>query len=214
MTCRQARRLFGEYLENLLTEQESTVLRNHLAACPNCSREAAKLQSALSFVRQAKPPALPQDFRQNVLRQIECDKTAARKQWSVPRNMPAMAAAAAVFIMLLAGNLLLTVLPASRLAADAPEPRAQMKTILQESVKMQQPQPAPEPPETPPGDTTFRQQGELRLAEDAMQANDAGAKAEFLQDRTPAIRRLLLNAFLIPLFILLLWRAVKKRRVV
>jgi hypothetical protein len=214
MTCRQARRLLGEYLENLLAEQESAVLRSHLAACPDCSREAVELQSALNFVRQAPPPALPQDLRQNVLLQIESDKAAKRKQWLVSRNMPAMAAAAAVFILLLAGNLLLTVLPAPRPAADVPDPRVQMRTILQNSVKIEQFQTAPEPPETPPEDTTLRQQEEPLLAAESTQADDAGATTEVLQDRQPGIRRLLLNAFLVPLFILLLWRAVKKGRVV
>lgn len=198
MNCRQARRLLPEYLENSLTGPESSALRDHLAACPNCGSEERQLRAALSFIRLANPPGVPRSLRESVLRQIEREGT-TRGRFNRAMKYSSFAAAAAVFVLLLAGNLLLTVLPLSRQPAAASDQGTQVRTMLSEA---------------PPQDTYSSQREEVRLTAEAVQAEDADAKTEYLSGRPPVIWRLLLNISLVPLFIVLFWRAVKKGRVV
>lgn len=208
MTCRQVRRLLPDYLENSLTGLESSAFRDHLAACSDCCRKEKELREALDFLRLATPPPSPLFLRESVLRQIERERAAACKLRFALKYSPA-AAAAAVFILLLAGNVLLSAWTVPRLAADAPE--VQMRTMIQDNVKIQQFQSDPETATPAPPDITAGQEETVQLAAESV--DNAGAKAGFPQGRQPGFWRLLLNVPLVPLLIFLMWRVVKKRRV-
>lgn len=210
MNCKQARRLMQENLENSLSNPELSALRDHLDACPACCREDEELRAALNFIRRAHPPALPRSLRQCVLQSIRSEKKAGRIRGFAPEHHPAVAAAA-VFILLLAGNLLLSVLPASAPVAGAPGQETQMRTMLQDSETQSVP-PEPAAPESGIIENA-KQQVDLQFS-GAEQADEATAGEEIRQGRPAFAWRLLLNVLLAPLFIFLAWRAVTKGKVV
>jgi hypothetical protein len=215
MNCKQARRLIQENLENSLTAPELSSLRDHLAACPACCREEEELRATLNFIRRALPPALPGSLRQGVLQRIKSEKPAGRIRGFANARRPAVAAAA-VLVLLLAGNLLLPVLPVSAPLAEAPAPREQMRTMLQDNEALAVP-PRPAAPEESGtlenARLTGKQQVDLRHSS-AAQADEAKAANDSRQGRPDFAWRLLLNLLLVPLFIILTWRAVKKGKVV
>jgi anti-sigma factor RsiW len=213
MKCRQARRLLPQYLENSLTSRDSSAMRDHLASCPNCSSEERQLRAALDFVRLVKSPSVPHSLRKSVLRQIENEGMAQNRPW-LTMEYSSSAAAAAVFVLLLAGNVLLSAWSALRLSSDVPAPvprEAQVRPMLQEEAKKQMDQSVLEAADTAPKDTTARQAEDVQLTVESVE--NAGAKQEIPQGRLSVIWRLLLNITLVPLLIFFMWRAVKKGRV-
>jgi len=62
MPCRQARSLFSSYLDGAVSGAQMRSIREHLLACPACSRDYALLEGAQALVasigRQQPPPEL------------------------------------------------------------------------------------------------------------------------------------------------------------
>lgn len=214
MTCEQLQQKIVDYLDGVLAEDELTVAETHLSDCEQCRQEVQELKQALAWIKQAEGVTPPPNLRRNVLKQLE------REVNKRPRRFPSWlahtAAAAAVFIVLVAGNV--TLPSATKLASEAPPSVMQEETLMFGS----------------PADDTVapEKQGVLRFAEsDSIENYDVsgegdgahisiatseatGATADIVEE--PAKRtlppRILFNLISVPLFLLLAWLALRKRR--
>lgn len=131
MRCRKARSLLSRRLDGR-RDETSTGLDLHLARCPACAGEAARLERAWNRLEAlAAPPAAPDDFAA-VLRQVEARRGAPRR-WldallpRMPRMPLPRLAAAAVAAAVLAGTTAGVGL--GRAAFARPAPRASAETL-------------------------------------------------------------------------------------
>ena len=128
MRCRKARSLLSRRLDGRCDET-APGLDLHLARCPACAGEAARLERAWNRLEAlAAPPAAPDDFAA-VLRQVEARRGAPRR-W-LDALLPPMPlrrlAAAAVAAAVLAGTTAGVGL--GRAAFARPAPRASAETL-------------------------------------------------------------------------------------
>lgn len=197
MTCEIVRESMCEYLDGLLEGERENQFKQHLAHCPECSEEAEELRNTLSWVKQVGDVTPPANLRQNVLQQL------AQEQRTRRRFAPGFSqtvAAAAVFLLLLVGNMVPTQQPFTDMNP----------AILEYEIK----------------DMEGRKEMTITGAEDVVEED--GYKYNTLESppetyRSDAIDnsggsrsrrnyRYLLNVTLLPLFFLLSFLAVKKRQ--
>lgn len=220
MTCKQARQLMSKYLENGLQENENVAFRSHLAVCPDCRCQAEEIGRALDFVRRVEPPSLPSNLRQAVLQQIQREAAVKRKRAFAPGFMQG-AAAAAVFVLLVAGNVSLGV-SVPRMNGDTPPVALKSPSVAQEYAVVSEEAPTPAAPDVRMFANTSEAQAEAtagdsrQTAEPATGITPTSANDSALEGTQPgrfiSILRLALNMFLVPLFLAFSWQAVKKRR--
>lgn len=215
MTCERLQKNMAEYLDGVLSAEEQNTIETHLSHCEQCRQEVQEIKQSLDWIKQTEDISPPPRLRHNVLKQLE--REANRKQhYRFPFWMT-HAAAAALFIMLLAGNAIIPL--TMNLASD--EPPADMRLLLP-SVN---------------GAETFIQQENFQI----MQSDDVehsiasdveekdehdtsynitistGSKAYPDESIVPQPKRALsprviFNLVFVPPFLLLAWLALRKRR--
>lgn len=220
MTCKQARQLMSKYLENGLEENENVAFRSHLAVCPGCRCQAEEIGRALDFARRVEPPSPPSNLRQAVLQQIQREAAVQRKCAFAPGFMQGVAAAA-VFVLLVAGNVSLGV-SVPRMNGDAPPAALKIPSVVQEYAAVQDETPTPGAPDMRMFASTSEAQAEATTGEPSQTAEPAtgitttSANDTALEGTQPgriiSILHWALNMFLVPLFLAFSWQAVKKRR--
>jgi Putative zinc-finger len=67
MTCHDARELFSARVDGALTDEERRGLDAHLAGCPECRRELARLEATVALLHAAPPARAPVGFVDRVL---------------------------------------------------------------------------------------------------------------------------------------------------
>ena len=130
MTCKKARRLFGAYWDDELTQAERDWLEAHFSGCSPCRDEYEALARTLEMVSTLPRPEVPPDFADRVLAR-------ARRAAAVPDRLPAggsrwipVAAAAGVLVVAAAvalqfpwgGGAPVALRPASESAGLIPQP--------------------------------------------------------------------------------------------
>jgi hypothetical protein len=103
MTCEIVRETMCEYLDDLLEDKQKQNIENHLASCESCSREAEELRQTIAWVKQAEDVTPPPRLRQAVLAELGRE---SRKHRRFAPGFSQAVAAAAVFVLLVAGNVL------------------------------------------------------------------------------------------------------------
>ena len=101
MTCFECKMLMSEYLDNLLSAKERAAFETHLEDCRECREEVSETRTAIQWLQQTdsaiEPPA---SIRTTVISALQQEK----KKHFAP-GFKQFVAAAAVFIMLLVGNI-------------------------------------------------------------------------------------------------------------
>jgi anti-sigma factor RsiW len=99
MTCDDARAVLSALIDDALPAGERTACEAHLAACPDCTRELARLRATVSLVRAIGPARAPAGFVDRVVTAARAEppsrRTARgllRRAW--PLGVPLSAVAA------------------------------------------------------------------------------------------------------------------------
>lgn len=202
MTCDRIREQMCDYLDGELDNGAAALFEEHLATCDVCRRETEELRETLAWIKKACAAAPPPNLRRNVISILE--KEQAAKKRSLPGFRQAVAAAA-VFVFLVAGNLLPVQL--DRMSAT-PFPFEEKAGIMRAGEA-----PAAQAPETE--DSVKILTAEPRSAEEAPPANESYAAEDTgvaVAARDYTSYRILLNLAGIPLFLYLLMLTFRKRR--
>ncbi|EEG76729.1 anti-sigma factor family protein [Dethiobacter alkaliphilus] len=198
MTCDAVRESMCEYLDGLLDEDEKQAFKAHLDQCGDCREEAEQLRTTMDWMKQAEEVTPPAGLRQNVLAELSGEQKRRSRQSS---GVFQFVAAAAVFIMLVAANVL-PLQPDMLTADEAPlivaedEGRLESFGMAEEEVSSQE----------------LGIQGN-NMDDDARDAGDMNSQPLLDDTDTATVNwQLILNVLLVPLFVGLVWWAVKKRR--
>lgn len=210
MNCKGSGEIIGEYLDGELDGRRTELMESHLRDCNRCRSEVKELRSALAWLKQAEDAAPPPDLRSRVLARLKQEKSVPARRF-VPR-VPKVVAAAAVFVMLVAGNLALALPPAvseegvfavrERSMESAPAPKAPLAeervgvALAPEITDSSETDKTAEPPEATAGDYRY-----------SMVALEDPAPR-----RVNAIYLFVYNLVLLPLFALLAVQAARERR--
>lgn len=103
MACRKYHHLLPLHMDPmLLSEQERLHLKNHLAECPECAREAEKYLAAADLVKRLGPVSVPADFHARLMRRISTEELQQRRTiflWT-PLAAGSVGAAALLLVLL------------------------------------------------------------------------------------------------------------------
>lgn len=205
MTCERVRDMMCEYMDGTLNGDDAAKIQSHIEACEKCRAEAAGLREALTWIKQAEEIEPPAGLRQSVLARLAAEKPVQRRYF-LPGFSQAVAAAA-VFVMLVAGNVTIT---------RVPGPAGLLKTSeyglvgsqAQESPGMLSAPPAEEDSQGEEADQTVKMRSN---AEDTVYNSISEAIPEVTGINTGKIR-LVYNLLLTPVFLAFTWLALRKRR--
>jgi anti-sigma factor RsiW len=170
MNCHQARRHFGSYWDDELTQAEREWLEAHFAACPRCRldyEDHARALEALGALPRIEAPA---NFTERVVARARRAATAPdRVPSATPAWMPATAAAAVLLVV--------AMLATPWLAPRQPGPGAPVATLA-----------TPEPEAPASSDREDRSGAETALAAVPDSLFDQAANVEFILDPVPLRR--------------------------
>lgn len=197
MTCEIIRGTMCEYLDGLLEGDQEKQFEQHLTHCIECSEEAKELRNTLSWVKQAGDVNPPSGLRQNVLKQLAQENQPRRR--FAPGFSQAVAAAA-VFLVLVMGNMIPAQVAVTDMNSQIPE----------YNIKSQ----APDMQSTQEVAITGVEDGveEYNTLESPPETGRSYATDNSGVSRSNRNYRILLNVTLLPLFLLLSFLAVKKRQ--
>jgi hypothetical protein len=109
MTCDETRLLLSALIDDALPAGERAACEAHLAACPDCPRELARLRATVGLVRGIAPARAPLGFADRVVATARAESrtprsagTRRRRAW--PVGVP-LGAAAAVLVALIGVSL-------------------------------------------------------------------------------------------------------------
>lgn len=105
MTCEEVRESMAEYLDELLPLERKLALEHHLQGCVGCRQLITETKTALQWLQQAEELTPPANLRSSVIRTLQQEKQIRRTR--LAPGLVQIVAAAAVFVLLIAGNLLL-----------------------------------------------------------------------------------------------------------
>lgn len=188
MICEGFQDIIDEYLDGVVRGKELQELQQHLSGCSACRQEVEELQSTLSWLKQAGDVVPPAGLRQSVLAELKNDQT--RKGRFYFPGLSQVVAAAAVLIVLLAGNIYL--LPPA--ADNDPLPfKAAYEAESGEAA-------------FPEGATIFSKEGR------AIGQTNEKTETSPVASARPFIGRLILNLVLGPLFLFFVLLILQKRK--
>ncbi|HZK25797.1 MAG TPA: zf-HC2 domain-containing protein [Oscillospiraceae bacterium] len=104
MTCEEVIESMAEYLDELLPAERKNAYERHLQTCALCRKLTTETKSAVQWVQQAEKLTPPPNLRSAVLSTLKQEKQANRTH--LAPGLVQIMAAAAVFVLLIAGNLL------------------------------------------------------------------------------------------------------------
>ncbi|NLM53044.1 MAG: hypothetical protein GX197_09545 [Firmicutes bacterium] len=213
MNCEQSRQYMCEYIDGILTTERQKAFEAHLAQCARCQREVDELKAAIAWLQQAKELQPPAEVRQNVLRILQGE--AETKKVVRPKRVFLQAtAAAAIFLLLVFGNVLPLLGPERNLAS--PQEMVLMGSedvLVAESANNLQRVAGNEEVSSPE-----RNQAEENAAvQDAFPPQITAAKANEATEDTAyrfkqPVWRIWLNVIGIPVLVVLLWRLKIERK--
>lgn len=103
MKCHSYLQLMHDYLDNEITIDEESRLREHLRTCTHCGQHFHELKKAEALVNSTIHVEAPQNFTLNVMNKLPKEKNKMRvKRWFQAHPM---LTAAAVFLFLMLGSL-------------------------------------------------------------------------------------------------------------
>lgn len=202
MTCETVREAMCEYLDDLLDVTEKQRVDTHLADCHQCREEMGELRATLTWVKQADVITPPQDLRQSVLRELS--RQQQRRPWYRIPGLFQAVAAVAVMVLLIAGNMLpdqsaflMREVTSFGVTDDAAMESDGLSGAPQDDMQIQ----------------TNSLDHDANVAENSFDSDEGNRLLVDSDSRGSGIPwRLVLNLALAPLFILLTWLFVKKRR--
>ncbi|MCU1488344.1 MAG: hypothetical protein JWN67_5090 [Actinomycetia bacterium] len=104
MTCEEARQLAPEAALDLLDAARRADVLGHVATCGGCRAELAELAATADALLALAPPAEPTaGFEQRVLARLDAERSPARRRALARWARPALVAAAAAVVALVAG---------------------------------------------------------------------------------------------------------------
>jgi hypothetical protein len=202
MTCESVRDAMGEYLDGILCDTKQKEVESHLLACPDCRQEVQEVRETLGLLKQAGEVTPPKTLRPSVLAVLKREKTQQKRRFApwIPQAM----AAAVIFLLLVAGNVLPT-------QDRAPWDMRSLSTESGDWVEVDNfNDPPSEPGEAQPDIRTTDDSVNI-LTTDGME-QEAGGMKNGLEEGTRSPWRLWFNILLLPLFIILSLLALKKRK--
>lgn len=203
MICEQVKDRTGGYLDGVMDDISQKAFEAHLIECSDCKSYVEETNHAIAWVKQASDVQPPQNLRQSVLKILHVEQKAKRHRRFKPGFMQAVAAAA-VFLLLITGNVLPHKLTAKNFAAT------QRETILMEAGE----QDDLVNPAAPPQDSVVEEPNRITSAESKTTEDKQNETAALLPEGTKEAvpYRLLLNIIGIPILIALILIGMKKRR--
>ncbi|MBS4022468.1 MAG: zf-HC2 domain-containing protein [Dethiobacter sp.] len=213
MTCELVREVICEYIDGELDIAQLETFESHLEYCMVCRREVDELRETLTWLKQAEEISPPAGLRSSVLNRLKKDKMTKNRLRFAPGFSQAVAAAA-IFVFLVAGNLTLARLPAvAGLPKSLSEP-GQNLTLEAPTMEVQgtdAPDAAgPVEPANRQGSVDVTAEGK-EFSED-YQVGVTDARAPSGLRRLTVNPRVVLNALLLPLFVVFSWLAVRKKK--
>lgn len=157
MTCDDARALLSALIDDALSAGERTACEAHLAACPDCTRELARLRATVSLVRAIGPARAPAGFADRVVSAARAEPRPRRSTPPRLRGWPLgvpLSAVAAVLVAVI-GVSLYRLTPELREAARR-GPAEQGETRTTGPSSSRPPAVTTAPPATPPPDSAAR----------------------------------------------------------
>ncbi|MCR3922496.1 MAG: zf-HC2 domain-containing protein [Firmicutes bacterium] len=223
MICEECKKKMSEYVDGLLNDVDLQEYEGHLHICSHCRHEVEITRAAVLWLQQAEDVTPPPTLRASVLTALQTEKKIRRSRF-FPGFTHAVAAAA-VFILLVAGNLL----PLSYQARYG----RQMVGSSNDAITFESKTDSPtldnseglKPPSEnvqPRGD--LGSNGREDITVDSKQQSETvseeldGVAKDPVKPKLPAFlhlfgtQRILLNLILLPIFIFLTRVAVLKRR--
>lgn len=95
--------LIHKYLDEDISEEEGTLLREHLSSCDSCNQHFHELKKTIALVQSTSHISAPDDFTMKVMANLPKEKTSVSfKRWF--RGHPILTAAS-LFLLLMAGSL-------------------------------------------------------------------------------------------------------------
>jgi anti-sigma factor RsiW len=138
--CTQVLRRIEAYFDGELPPDERAGMEEHLRSCPSCSRELQLLRSLSSLVRGVEVPSVSaplwESYPSRVLRRAQKEgerkRPAARRERGFPLFHPRLAyAAAAIFLVFLAGMVYHFTMPPTGPDVELAAPRASQRTVVE-----------------------------------------------------------------------------------
>lgn len=201
MTCEEVRESLAEYLDELMPLERKLALENHLHDCIHCRQLIRETKTAVQWLQQAEQIRPPANLRSSVIRTLQQEKVRSTR---LAPGLVQIFAAACVFVLLIAGNLL----PLAGSGFQHTRGKTEDGVVNLDNFNREiyigtaaENEPATETAEEP-GESSGH--GELAVAHEQKQSEDSMQKI-----LTP---RLMVNLGLSTLMIILLMLARKKRR--
>lgn len=76
MDCKIVKKLFPDYLDGALTEDQRVLLEDHLQKCPVCRAECDSLLDSWEMLADYEVPAVSEQFTRQVLQKVHDKKSA------------------------------------------------------------------------------------------------------------------------------------------
>ena len=97
--CESICYLLSPYIDNMLSDEESDIVREHIANCASCREELAMMQSIQTVTKQLPDIEVSADFHKNLMEKIKAEgKT--EKRYAIPWKKAAGFVAAAAVVAL------------------------------------------------------------------------------------------------------------------
>lgn len=223
MICEAIRVQISEYIDDELDEVSKKAVAAHLAECNDCRSIYDQTAAAVLWLKQADDVQPPETLRKNVLQQLQLEQKITSRIRFMPGFRQAVAAAA-VFVLLVAGNTVLIGTTENKVAGS---PNNVMTLESEQAADYAEPA-APPQEDAQPADLVTRLNGQQKedtdrvdsyaqseavesYADDA-EADSFAAEGQQKEKKAALPYRLLLNIIGIPAFFVLLFAVLKKRR--
>lgn len=96
--CEKILELIPLYLDNMLSDEENDMVREHIENCLDCEKELSFMKAVMGSAHTLTAPNLPADFHEKLMEQVEKEVRPVRKNYRamLRRSFMSVAAAAAV----------------------------------------------------------------------------------------------------------------------
>jgi len=100
--CESVQNLLSLYIDNMLSEEESNIVREHIKSCASCREELALMQSILKETKNLPEIEVSADFHKNLMEKIKAEGKPEKKfavNWKQAAGFVAAAAVVALSVV-------------------------------------------------------------------------------------------------------------------
>lgn len=74
LLCDSARPLLSPFLDEMTSDEETRLVKEHLVACPDCRKDLDELLATIAILRDSKPPEIPAGLQSRVRHAVERER--------------------------------------------------------------------------------------------------------------------------------------------